>query len=199
MANSDRPRGLTPVGTMNGSPWTGKLKLYECDASAANIFPGDLVTREADGKIKAVTSAADTNMLGACVAVLEHHPGKTNGTTDHSLSTGALSNIKYHATGATGVILVAVGPDVLYEAQEDGDTSTIALADVGANVDATLTVGSTTTGRSLMELDSDTVVATTAMLRIVEMVDAPDNELGSTGCRWIVRLNEHHFADTAGI
>lgn len=196
MANVDRPRGFTPVGTIDGSPWTGKVRLYECDASAASIFPGDLVIMEADGKV-APAGATSTNILGACVGVLEHHPGKTNGTTDHSLSTGALSHIKYHATGAAGVVLVAAGPDVLMEAQEDGDTTPLTLAAIGSNIDIVATAGSTTTGRSQQEINSD--LTTTGQLRIVDMVDAPDNELGSTGCRWIVKVNGGHYDDTTGV
>ena len=44
MANADRPNGFTPIGTLSGADWAGKLRRVEFavgDAVAA--FTGDLI------------------------------------------------------------------------------------------------------------------------------------------------------------
>ena len=194
MANIDRVNGLRPVGTMSGSPWSGYVRLFEADASSGAIFPGDLVIMEADGAV-APAAAGSVELVGVCVGVVK-------GKVDDFGVSGSHSNLdltqKYKPASTAGQVLVAVGSDVLYEAQEDGDTSDLALNSVGANVDVIVASGSTTAGTSGMELDSSTVVATAAQLRIVAFVKRPDNELGDWA-RWLVRISESHYTKIAGI
>lgn len=198
MANTDRPNGFVPIGTISGSPYSGYIRAYEADASAGAIFLGDMVILEADGKV-APAAAGSTQLLGACVGFLEHMPIKVDGVTGNFLSTSALDHVVYKPASTAGVVLVAVGPDVLYEVQEDGDTSDLAVTDIGSNIDLIAGSGSTTTGRSGFELNSDTVTAAgSAQFRIIDMVDRPDNELGDWA-RWIVRIHESHLAQTNGV
>lgn len=198
MANSDKPNGFRAVGTLSGSPWQAALQLYECDSSASNIFPGDLVKLEADGKID-VAAAGDTELIGVCVGVPVHLPSKVDGKFDHFLGTEHPDLYKkFHESGSSGNILVAVGPDVLYEAQEDDGGTALALTDIGANVDILATSGDTTTGLSQQELDRSTVATTAAQMRLVRFVDRVDNEIGDWA-RWIVRINENHFTKLAGV
>lgn len=198
MANADKPNGFRAVGTLSGSPWQASLQLYECDSSASNIFPGDLVKLEADGKID-VAAAGDVELIGVCVGVPVHLPSKVDGKFDHFLGTEHPDLYKkFHESGSSGNVLVAVGPDVLYEAQEDDGGSALALTDIGANVDILATSGDTTTGNSQQELDRSTVATTAAQMRIVRFVDRVDNEIGDWA-RWIVRINENHFTKLAGV
>ena len=70
MANADRPRGFTPVGTIDGSPYNSAIRTYPVDvANATAIFPGDAVTLEADGNVAAAGSTSV--ILGVCVGVEE--------------------------------------------------------------------------------------------------------------------------------
>lgn len=198
MANADRPNGAIPVRTMSGSPYSGTLALYEVDSSASNIFPGDFVILEADGKAN-VAGATSTEILGACVGVLPWMPNKVSGISGHNISTDNINlMLKYHETGAAGYVLVAVGPDVVYEMQEDGVTTDLAVTDIGSNVDIVATAGSTSTGLSLQEINSDSVITATAQLRLLGLVDRPDNELGDWA-RWEVRINESHFTKLTGV
>lgn len=200
MANVDRPNGARIVNSMNGASFQGQVKLYECDSSAANIFPGDFIQMEADGKVAPAT-AGNTELIGVCVGVLGWMPNKTSGVTDHYMTSGAQPDLSkiHHTTGSAGVILVYVDPNGLYEMQEDGEDSQLALTDIGNNVDILATAGDVATSSSRQEIDSNTVTAATAQLRIVDFVDRVDNEIGSTGARWIVRINESHFNKLAGI
>lgn len=199
MANVDRPNGFRPIGTMTGGSWESHTRLFEADGSGSNIFPGDLVELQADGYVD-VAPVNSVNILGACVGVLNHFPDKVNGKHDNFMSSGTrpdLSKRYYDTSAGKGHILVAIGRDILFEAQEDGDGTPLTIADIGRTVDFLATAGNTTTGNSNMELNSDGQVNDTFV--IVDFVDRVDNELGSTGARWIVRLNKSFYTDTDGV
>lgn len=187
MANADRPNGAVPVMTLDGSPFNGPTRPYAVDASNATaVFRGDFVTLEADGNV--TPAAAGGVLLGVVTGV----------KVDRSVA--ATEHPGYLPASTAGTVFVAVGEDVLYEMQEDGVTSTLTEADVGANIDIIAGAGSTTTGISAHELDSDTVTsAGSAQLRIVDFIDRPDNATGSTGARWLVKIHENHFGQTNGI
>jgi len=197
--NQDRPNGFTPIGTMSGSPWNAYVRYYETDASEGTaIGIGDAVTLEADGNI--APAAAGEVILGVCVGVPPHISTKVSGLSDNFLSSTSPSLVPaYSASSTAGVIAVCVGPDVLYEVQEDGDTDPLELIDVGSNVELIATHAvSTTTGRSGQEIDSSSHTTGTAQFRLIGMVDRPDNQQGDVdstlpNARWIVRINENHF------
>lgn len=186
MANTDRPRGAIPVGTISGSPWGATVREYNVDSSNATaIFRGDFVTLESDGNV--APAAAGGIVLGVCVGPVV---SRTVPATEHP---------GYLPATTAGKVLVAVGPDVLYEVQEDSDTSNLALTDVGANIDIIAGAGSTVTGVSAHELDSSSVTAAgSAQLRIVGLKAAPDNAVG-TNAKWVVRVHESHWTTTNGV
>lgn len=195
MANVDNPNGAKPVGTISGAPWQGLIRSYMADGAGSDIFIGDFVVLNTDGYVD-VAAAGGTDIVGVCVGFQPAQAGQTNMITDHYLgSTSYDLSKKYYDASADGAawILVCVGTDVLYEIQEDGDTTPLTLAEIGNNVDIIATAGDTTKGHSQQEINSDSNVATTAQLRVIAPVNRPDNELGSTGCRWIVKINESHY------
>jgi hypothetical protein len=197
MANVDRPNGFTPVGTMSGDSWASRIKEYRCDSSAGNIYPGDLVIMEADGQVAPAT-AGNTELLGVCLGHSDFGPTFTGGIPDNSLSNSHPTLNTYHVTGTASSVLVVVGPDVLYEVQEDDDGTALALTDVGSTCDILATAGSTTTGRSQQELDRSEVNQTNGQMKIVDIAKKADNEIGDW-CRWYVVINENHFTKIAGI
>lgn len=96
-----------------------------------------------------------------------------------------------------GYALVADHQDQEYLVQEDGDTSSLQVADIGLNIDGVSTAGgSTTTGLSGMEIDSNTV-ATTSTLAWKLIGVHPDDTISAAGaagtnCRFIVKMNAAH-------
>jgi hypothetical protein len=95
----------------------------------------------------------------------------------------------YRAASTEGYVLVCDDPDVLYEIQEDSDTSTLAKTSIGLNADLIAAAGSTYTRRSGFMLDSSTAATTaTLQLRIIELAQRPDNEIG-TNAKWLVAIN----------
>lgn len=198
MANADASYGFTPIGTRNGSPWSGYIRMYEADTDASDIFIGDAVVLESDGQIDVAGAGAGNELLGICVGTPNHMPTYTNGKQDNFLSSNSPTLVPSYSS-AKGMIAVCIGNEVLYKVQEDGDTTALTFGDIGANVALIGTnSGSVTTGRSGMELDSSTAATTTDQFRIVGFYDTPANELASVNTalpwgQWIVSINENQF------
>jgi hypothetical protein len=199
MANSDRPSGLRPVRHLDGTPFTGPLRMYLADAANA-IFVGDPVKLgssagaaglfvngvNCEGMANVERAAAGDTLLGVVVGFL---PLQSN-----------LETLYKAADGTDRIALVCDSPDVVYEVQEDSVGNDIAVTQVGHNFDmVTWLAGNTTTGISAVELDSSDASGTaTAQFRLLGLVKRPDNALG-TNAKWEVVINEHCFKSTTGV
>ena len=192
MANIDAPFGFVPVRMQGGAPFSGGQSEYTISSTyGTNIFTGDLAIQAADGDIE-VSAATSTNNIGVF-----------NGCF-YTDSNGKPQYAKYWPASTTSTDAVAFiidDPNVIFEAQEDG--SALALADRGTNTDLVATAGSTTTGRSGLEIDSDeTGSAATAQFRVVAVSKDPSNNtVASANCNWYVKILEHLNGpqSTAGI
>lgn len=199
MANSNRPNGFTPVGTISGSPWQASLRWYDLDATHAAVAVGDLVQMTADGYMD-ILAAGETQMMGVIVGVINHGSTTVLGKQgDHFLSTTSPTlsgvNSKSVPLNTAGSILVCTAPDVILEAQEDGDTDPLELADVGQNVEIIGGGPDATTGVSDMMIDSSSHNTTNTLpLRLLGLAQRPDNEYVSGGqayTRWLVTPANH--------
>ena len=93
-----------------------------------------------------------------------------------------VSNITATDTAYTYKIIANVCPETLYWCQEDGDTTPLALTDIGNNVNLVYThAGSTTTGISGMEIDSSSKATTTTLdvhlIRLANEYIEPDGNI----------------------
>jgi hypothetical protein len=183
--NVDRPNGLRPVGTLSGGDWTASIRTYTMDADHDAVFIGDLVHFDTDGYPDQY-DAGDTQVFGVVVGVVVD-PG-LSALTEHP---------GYLNTNVAGKLLIATDPLLLMEVQEDGLVDPLELADVNTNVEIINGGGNTTTGISEMELNSDTHNTTNTLpLRLIGLVDRPDNQLGDDdstkpNARWLVTFNNH--------
>ena len=192
MANVSRPSGYTPVKYLNGQPYTGaSIKMY---STADNLFLGDLVKQAPDpvvsnnGVYQEVDRAtATTELLYGVVVGWEPNPT-------------ALGNL-YHAASAVYGVLIAPIDNLILEAQSDD--ATMVQSDVGLNVDAVFTAGTTATGMSNMALDGDTAATTAGLqFRLLRMVDRPDadNADSIAAQRFWVKCNQSAWVDqSAGV
>ena len=195
MANVDSPFGFKPVKHLNGSPWNGKYNIYSIavgDNTAT--FIGDLVsmdgTADATGKYPGVVQTAANTILIVGVAI-------GFGTTPDLVVNPDALGTRYRLAATMRYVAVVDDPTVIFEVQEDSTGGSIAITAVGNNADVAVSAGNTTTGMSGMELDSSDVKAGTAQLRIMRVVNRPDNELGNY-CKWEVMINEHIYNTTTG-
>lgn len=190
MANSDAPKGATPIGTLSGADWVGTLREVEFLASDSTAcFVGDFVkltgTTGTDGTTPvAAQAAAGDSVVGAIVSFL---PDFANESFDSIYRTASTSR----------KALVAMGKDVLYAMQEDSVGGSIAATAAGSNADVIVGSGSTVTGLSGMEIDSSSVTTSTAQLRIHHIQNVPGNALGDYA-DWVVSINENQDDNGAG-
>lgn len=202
MANVDKPCGLKPVKYLNGSPWNGKVTMYYTAGTTA-IYKGSPVkhagTASADGTTPAcaILASAKGQMVGVAVGFANSRYIAMDPT-----------NLERDYAPASTAMYVAVvdDPDVLFEIQEDnGGSAYIEVADVGQFFPlATHSAGSTTTGLSTAELDSDgnTSTAASAAVQLMGLADRPDNAMGSSQAhaKWLVRMVTHPYnAATAAV
>ena len=196
MANVDRPAGLKPVRYLNGTPWNGKARMYYIPVGdTVATFIGDAVksagSADATGKYPTVTRAVAGGNLRGVVIGFSDQPYIAIDTTN--------LNRLYRPASTAMYCLVVDDPNVVFEIQEDNDTSDLAITEVGANTDLVWTAGSTSTGKSGMELDSDGVSTTaSAQCRILGLSNKEDNALG-TYAKWDVLINEHELTSTTGV
>ena len=190
MANADRPRGFRPVGNLAGAPWTGKMRPYNVDSSQGTaIFKGDLVKLEDDGNI--APAAAGDRILGVAVAFGQDGFQAQLGNNQTSPIAVNPDNLMqtYHPASTAGTVWVVDDPGTLFEAQSTG---TDAVTDIGSLADHVAGAGSTTTGLSAHEI-SATSSTGVAGLRLLGVVDRPDNDISAANADWIVQIIEHEY------
>lgn len=197
MANSDKPSGLKPVGYISGAPWNGEFNVYQALAADGDaIFKGDLVRLtgacDATGKYPTVTQYAtsDAHTIGVAIGF---------SVTAPHLAFDPADLIQPYRTASTLMYVCVIdSPFVLYEMQEDSGAAAIAAAEVGENCELIVAAGNTTTGLSIMELDSSTMANTATLpVRVMRLIDREDNAIGDQA-KWLVKLNTHiHITDSA--
>lgn len=194
MANVDAPYGLRPVKYAWGAPYNGACRPYYAPSSyAVALYIGDPVV---------ITGTSNTATVrgyqpGTLPAINKATAGDTNRITGVIVGfvplDGFDSNV-YGAASTDRIALVADDPSLLFAVQDDA-SATLAATDVGLNANLVFThSGSNFTGRSGVELDATTPATTaTFQLRIVQLLDMPDNELGANA-QWLVFINNHTYS-----
>lgn len=180
MANANAPFGLVPIMENNGSPWAGATSVYYVPATNATaLYIGDPVilsgTADADGVPTAIraTGATSARITGAVVGFVPSATIVANG---------------YRAASTAEYAIVADGPGVLYEVQEDAAGGALTASSVGLNANLVAGTGSRITGSGFMLDSSTAATSATLQVRIVRLQNRPDNAIGDYA-KWVVRLN----------
>ena len=189
MANQDAAFGFRPVRHLTG----GQIRTEE--ANIANnyntaIYTGQVVTAVTAGGITAA-AAGDVQQAGVFGGVFYTDP-TTNKPTWKAY---------YPASTAAADIKASIymDPDIVFEAQHDG-TGTAALNFASGNFVGV--GGSTATGQSTQELDSDTFTTTASGFKQIGISTDPDNsDTSSANCNAYVVFNtgENVFKFATGI
>jgi hypothetical protein len=196
MANVNKVNGFRPASTLTGAAWNGQITQYAAVTGDATIIAvGDLVTLSgttgvgAWQGIRGVKRAAASDALVGVVVGFSVDP--TN-----------LDTPQVRAASTARWVLVVDDPNVFLVAQEDGDTTPIAMADVGLNVNFIVAAASTVTGASGMQIDSNTVSTTATLpLKLIAPLAVSDNELTTSGqsyTRWVCKINNHQLGASTG-
>ena len=191
MANLDAPAGAKPFRHLSG----GMIRASEykiASGTSSDIFTGDFVKLLSTGYID--VASAGNRILGVFAGV------------KYTASDGEVIYKKYFPTGTTTqgsadvTAYVYDDPNITYRIQSAGSAD---FTDIGNLADHVAGSGSTTTGQSGHEV-SGTTGTGTAGLRILRLIDDPDNSAGTNGELEVViyehELNQHIDADgTPGV
>jgi len=194
MANVDAPNGAKPVRHLTGGVIRAReWKIIGDGNASSNIFTGDFVKLQSSGYI--TVAAAGDRLLGVFAGC------------KYTASDGTPKFAKYWpaSTATLGSADVTAyvydDPNIVFAIQGDG---TDAFTQVGNLANIAVTAGSTTTGQSKMELDTDNIGTGTANLRILGITDDPKNSWGANTEQEVLihehELNQHIDADgTVGV
>lgn len=199
MSNNDSPTGLTPIRHSNGAPYNGAYSEYYVPSTYATaLFVGDcvLVTGTSNtagykgnepGTLPEINLAgATSDYISGVIVGFEPLPSDLSKT--------------YNAASTERIVYVADDPDLVFEIQEDGDTTPLAATSASNNADLIYThSGSTATGKSGAELDSSTINTTnTLQLRVRRLVNRVNNAIGEHA-KWEVTINLHSQRYLTGV
>lgn len=187
---ADAAFGFKPVGNLSGAPYNGQVVTCVIPASDGTAtFTGDFVklAGDADTTDKAITviQAAAGDRIYGCIVGFE---------PDYS-NLGVQS--KYRAASTKRLCRVALAlPGTLFVGQADG---AVASADVGLLADIVVGTGSSTTGRSAMEIDISTKTTGSGQLQIVglDLTEGEDIDTAAAGTNLLVYVNESVFTSEA--
>lgn len=192
MANTDAPTGFRPVKYLSGAPWNGKANVYYIPATDGTaVFKGDAVklagAADSTGKYPTVAQAAASNAICGVVIGFGDNP---------NVMIQPDNILRQYRPASTGMYcLVVDDPFVVFEVQEDSVGNSITAAMVGLATDITVGTGSTSTGKSAMELDSSDTATAGGQCRIMRLVNRDDNALGDHA-KWEVLIAEHQYLNT---
>lgn len=196
MANVNRVNGFQPAKTLTGASWNGQATRYVVAAADTTaIFVGDLV------KLSGATGTGDYLGIRGVTQAAAGEP-VCGSVVGFDIVPDSLNTPQYRAASTQRGVWVADDPNLLFVAQEDGDTTPIAMASVGLNVNFVVGSGSTVSGASGMQIDSNSVTTLITMtLKIIEPLLVTNNELTASGqsyTRWVVKINNHQLGAGTG-
>lgn len=181
MANRDAPRGFQVVGHLAGGLPNRLSRYHIADGLASTLC-------RADACIPVATSKNIDRPGGDAVRLLGVFDGcfyqDTNGDMQYRPRWAASTAIK---SGTVVDAFVYDDPKLLFEAQYDG---TLAATDIGALADVTRGTADAATNTSRDEVKGN--AGSGANLKIMDIVDRPDNELGAAA-KVIVAIALHYL------
>jgi hypothetical protein len=187
VANTDKPYGFRPVGTIGNASYAGKVEKYWVPSGTTGaIFIGDTVKLAATGVAEALyptdvirgeveIGAQGSIVCGVCVGIEPYY---------------ADLSVNYRKASTGMYVYVDIDPMTIYSVQ--GDSGTFTTSMLGLNANITVTGGSTATGRSKTVITTPTADAAKDTL-ILGVDPDPGNEMG-VYTKFLVKLNLHQYA-----
>ncbi len=203
MANVIRKRGFRPVRHLNGSPYNDASVQFYCTESTATFIGDVVIFSGTSGAAGTVVSGIDVEGM----KIVSHATNTTTGTNIAGVVVGFVPvttlPLNYRAASVAQVVLVCTDPTVVYEVQEDGDTTPLTTAMMGNNIALASGAGSTVTGASAYAIDSTaTSTAATYPFKLLGLTKRPDNAFNTGGslvdmAKFDVKLNVSDYTENA--
>lgn len=193
MPNISRPSGLTPVKYLNGADWTGAGQMYSIPTTDTNkISIGDPVKLSGSGDTRGIPGVLQATAGAACVGVVVAIG--TNPDGGPYIDPNNLTLVQAPATKlVVYYALVVDDPNVIFEVQEGGVGTALAVTNISENIDflaAAPATGVAVSGFTIDNGNHDTT--STRNCRILGLVRRADNALGAFA-KWNVLINNHQY------
>ena len=205
MANTNAPRGLSPIGTITGAAWNQQGQTFAIATDASNTYAIGDVVKLAGGSdaygVAYVTKAATTDIpVGVIVGFRTADSGVSLQGTNLNLAQiylGLSAGLRY--------AVVATDPNIIFEIETDA--TGVSAANVGSNAPMTITANQTTLSQSSplssTVLNSSGIIAqgTTGSLAlpltIIGVSQRPDNAVGAYDNVQVI-FNRHQYKQAQG-
>ena len=206
MANTNAPRGLSPIGSITGAAWNQQGQTFAIANDASNSYAIGDVVKLAGGSdtngIAYVTKAATTDIpVGVIVGFRTADYGVSLQGTNLNLAQlylGLSAGLRY--------AVVATDPNIIFEIETDA--TGVAAANVGSNAGMTITADQTSTLSQSSPLSSTILVASSIKaqgtsgslalpLTIIGVSQRPDNSVGAYDNVQVI-FNRHQYKQAQG-
>lgn len=206
MANFNAPRGLSPVGTINGGAWNQQGQTFAIANDASNTYAiGDVVKLGTGADVNGVmyvTKAATTDIpVGVIVGFRTVDPGVSLVATNIDLT-------KIYVSKSSGdrYAVVVTDPSVIFEIK--ADATGVSAANVGSNAGMTITADQTSSLGQSSPLSNTVLAASTIKtqatsgslalpLTIIGIDQTVDNAPGAYANVQVI-FNRHQFKQAQG-
>lgn len=205
MANTNAPRGLSPVGTITGGAWNQQGQRFAIASDGSNTYAIGDVVKLAGGSdtngVAYVTKAASTDVpVGVIVGFQTAAYGASlQGTTL------ALNQVYLPLNSGLQYAVVVTDPNIIYEIETD--STGVAAANVGSNAGMTITSNQTSLSMSSplssTVLNSSSIVAQGTSgslglpLTIIGVRQDPSNTVGAYDNVQVI-FNRHQYKQAQG-
>jgi hypothetical protein len=200
MPNIDAPSGFRPVGRTSGLALGALQKAYIPSSDGTAVFVGDLVkVNGSSGAAGTVVQGEDMEGVAQVIRapITDWDAVPIDGTAGDSTAIGSIAGVvigfkptpdnlmlKHRAASTERIVyFLPIDQDIVWEIQEDADTTPLAAADIGLNVAMVQTqAGDAVTGRSGMELDSSSKATTNTLpIRLLGLSKTVGNAFNTAG------------------
>jgi len=205
MANTNAPRGLSPVGTITGAPFNEQGQLYAIATDSSNTYAiGDVVKlatgSDANGVPYCIKAASSDVPVGVIVGIRAADPGVSLQGTNIDLGKIYLS-----LSSGTRYVNVVTDPNVIFSIE--CDATGVAAADVNKNAGMTITANQTSLSQS-SPLSSTVLAGSTLLaqgssgslalpLTVIGITQRADNVPGAYADVQVI-FNRHQFKQAQG-
>lgn len=202
MANTDAPFGFKAIRHLFGGPIPAPNRYIIASTEASDIGRGDPVVHAGTASTTAPNAGVPIVTLATAGAADASNAPVTGIVASVGYIPSNLSLNYYDASALSSEVEVWVydDPYIIYIVQDDG-TATLAVTDIGSNINIALDSGTdTTTGQSGAELDASNVATTSShQCKLLRLHQIENNSVGVNAI-WEVLINNHTNApNTTGI
>lgn len=185
MANTNAPNGFTVSKHQKGGLHNRRVRYHIAGAYSSDIFNGDAVIPVNTSKNIARPGTAADRLQGVFDNCFYLDPNQS--APQYNRRWPASQAI---VTGSSVDAWVIDDPGVIFEVQMSG---AFTLAGIGSLADLVLGTGNTFTKVSADAIDSTTLDASGTVVKVLDVVNRPDNAVGSFA-RVFVEISKHYMA-----